>query len=106
MSINQTTVSTLIVGIPSFLIALAAYLLSARTRRQAIAGAKDKVDAEAYLRAKEVYESAIAALRAEITDLHADIARLKAELAEVRREAAVAQQARFELENQIAMLRR
>ena len=80
MSLNSTA-STLIVGIPSVVIAAASYAFAVRARRQSVEEASRKVDAEAYLRARDLYESSLAELRMQVTELREEVDRLKDELA-------------------------
>lgn len=43
-----------------------------------------KVDADAYLRAKELYESAIAELRVKVRDLQGQVREMEGEISELR----------------------
>ena len=89
--LNSADVTGLIVGIPSTIIAVAAYFLSVRSGRDAASASRVQIDAEAYTRAKDLYESAIAALRQQVDDLRSEVAALRGQLdrvtAQLRRRA-------------------
>ena len=91
MHLNSAVVTGLIVGIPSTIIAVAAYFLSVRSDRDAASASRVQIDAEAYTRAKDLYESAIAALRQQVDDLRGEVAALRGQLdrvtAQLRRRA-------------------
>jgi phage shock protein A len=78
--IGSSVASTLAIGIPSVTVAVASYAFSAKANRAAAAANRDKVDADAYIRAKELYESTIAELRLEITRLKDDLHEMRGEL--------------------------
>ena len=89
--LNSAVVTGLIVGIPSTIIAVAAYFLSVRSGRDAASASRVQIDAEAYTRAKDLYESAIAVLRQQVDDLRSEVAALRGQLdrvtAQLRRRA-------------------
>ena len=89
--LNSAVVTGLIVDIPSTIIAVAAYFLSVRSGRDAASASRVQIDAEAYTRAKDLYESAIAALRQQVDDLRGEVAALRGQLdrvtAQLRRRA-------------------
>ena len=104
MTLNST-VTTLIIGVPSLAVATATYVFSTRAHRQqmqAAAGREDAAhvtaDAEAYAMAKTVWEASITELRQQLADA-------RTELAQVREELRQAQAAISELQAQITALR-
>lgn len=94
MSITGPVVTTLVVGVPSAAAAVASYIFSIHAHREAAATSKNKVDADAYLRAKELYESAISELRLEIE-------RLKTELHDMREQITTLEVANEELQKRL-----
>jgi uncharacterized protein involved in exopolysaccharide biosynthesis len=82
--INSGLATALVIGIPSVTIAAYSYWLSLRAKREAALTQRSTVDAAAYERAKDLYESAIRELRNQVKDLHDGIARIRAELADTR----------------------
>lgn len=84
--LNSAVITALVVGIPSVIVALAAYALSNRASRETATASHQQIDAGAYTRARELYESAIAELRNQVADLHTEMGRMRAELDTTRAE--------------------
>jgi predicted RNase H-like nuclease (RuvC/YqgF family) len=85
ISINSTLITALAIGIPSLIVAIGTYWLSTRARGESMDAYKHKVDAEAYTRAKDLYESAITALRKQAQDLRDELAEVRLEVEDMRR---------------------
>lgn len=75
--LSDAVVASLAIGVPSLVVAVSTFWLATRAKRESMRNEHDKVDAEAYTRAKELYESAIAELRREAIDLREENARLR-----------------------------
>ena len=82
--LNSDLITALVIGIPATLVAIGSYWLSLRARRETADATSDQVDAAAYIRAKDLYESAISELRQQGTELRAEIGRLHEEIDELR----------------------
>lgn len=99
LSAGSTTVSSelipLVVGVPSVIIAVSSYFFATKAHREAVAEAKGKVDAEAYTRAKDLYESAISELRTQVAELRTESARQRERVTQLEQEAAARVQVRL-----------
>lgn len=111
MTLSSAAVA-LIIGIPSLAVAVATYLFSTRAHRQQMAAAAIREDAAgltaeagAYVRARQIDESAIGELRRQVADLRAEIMQLRSDLADTRASLVQAQTAADELRAQITALR-
>ena len=82
---------SLAIGVVTAIIAVAAFWLSARAARAQHAAVAKGVDAAAYDRARELYESAIDNLQEETRRLEAQVASLRAEVAQVHDQAGLLQ---------------
>jgi chromosome segregation ATPase len=98
-SFSAQTITTIIVGIPTVILAAASYVFSRRVHQDAISANKYRVDSEAYIRAKELYESTISELRKDAAECHAEIERIKMEMATATKRIA-------ELEQEVTTLQR
>lgn len=85
MHVSTAVATVILISIPSVIIAISSYVLSVRAKRETARAASAQVDAEAYTRARILYESAIGTLRQELTDCRAENGRLTGELADSRR---------------------
>ena len=83
--LNSAVATALVIGIPSLVVAIATYWLATRAHSESANATRVQIDAEAYSRARELYESAITSLREQVADLRAEVARLRDELADMRR---------------------
>lgn len=74
-AVNAPLVTGLVIGIPSLIVAIGTYWLSTSAQRTTMQAHRGKVDAEAYIRARELYESAITELRAQAAELRTEVDR-------------------------------
>ena len=84
-------VTTVAIGVVTAVIAFATFYLAARAARAQHQAVVKGVDAEAYDRARGLYESAIDNLQEETRRLEAQVASLRAEVAQVHDQAALLQ---------------
>jgi len=78
LRLNTALITALLIGIPSVLVAVGSYWLSLRARREQGEAQQQLVDAQAFSRAREVYESAIAELRQQLAELRQENRDLRA----------------------------
>ena len=83
--------SVLIIGVLGLIVAIATIWLSGHAARTQAGAAVKGVDAAAYDRARELYESAIDNLQEETRRLEAQVASLRAEVAAVHDQAGLLQ---------------
>ena len=88
MSINSSLVATLAVGLPSISLAAGSYVLATKATHATAMAQQHTVDAEAYERARESYDAALATVREDAAELRAEVSRLRAEIVELRAEIA------------------
>lgn len=74
----------IVLGALPFITAFAAFQLSTKSHKVQAESAAKAVDAEAFSRAKAIYEGAIGQLKAELAATRAELAEARAELAKVR----------------------
>ena len=89
---NSQVIAGIAIGAPSLLIAFVSFIYATKARTETAIAGRSKVDADAYSRAKDVYESAIRTLQAEALELRAEIARQKIEVAELTARVGVLEQ--------------
>jgi predicted RNase H-like nuclease (RuvC/YqgF family) len=94
MNMDSTVVVEILLGLLTVTVGFVTFIAASRTQRQQSVADQTAVDAAAYERAKEIYESALQTLheewsstrselltaRSEIMSLRAEIARLREEL--------------------------
>lgn len=88
--LSSAFVTAVLISVPSVIIAVASYGLSVRAKRETARAALGQIDAEAYNRARGLYESAIDTLRRELADTRSENARLHTELAGLHADLAAA----------------
>jgi predicted nucleic acid-binding Zn-ribbon protein len=96
----------ILLGLLTAAIATAAFFAATRANRAQAQAAETAVDAAAYQRAKEIYESAIGSLKDQTRDLHDQIVNLQAEVSRVRTQSADLQTEVTQLRNSNTELRR
>lgn len=69
---SSAVVIEILLGALASSIAVLSYISATKANREQAKVARLEVDAEAYTRAKEIYESALAALRQEVIDMRAE----------------------------------
>jgi peptidoglycan hydrolase CwlO-like protein len=89
----------------STVVAVIAFFLAARANAKTAREKQDKVDADAYIRAKDLYESIITQLRGETKDLRVEVTQLKNDLDDVKHRFSMLQSVNDKLESEIAMLK-
>lgn len=77
MSMSASVISTLVIGVPSVIVAASSYVFATRAHREAVGATREQAKMEAYHLAKTTQEA--------ITDLRRQVAELKNELSEVSR---------------------
>lgn len=87
-------------------VSAAAFLSASRARRATAEASKSAVDAGAYGRAKEIYDSAIDQLQASVAELRAEINRLRSQAADLSGEITRLRATNEELRAEVATLRR
>lgn len=78
----------ILLGLLTAAIATAAFFAATRANRAQAQAAETAVDAEAYKRAKEIYESAIGSLKDQTRDLHDQVVNLQTEVSRLRTQSA------------------
>jgi peptidoglycan hydrolase CwlO-like protein len=88
---HLSDVATILLGLMTISIAFFAYRLSVRANKAQSDSTKTLVDAQAYERAKVLYESAIKTvtdesdrLRTEVSSLHEEVSKLRTEVGRLR----------------------
>ena len=99
-----------LLGILVLVVGYTGYVSASRATRSQSASAGKAIDAAAYERARELYESAIttqgASLRAQITDLSAEVTRLRLQGVDLAAEVTALRALNTDLRQQIAVLKR
>jgi predicted nucleic acid-binding Zn-ribbon protein len=99
------TAFNIFIAIISVTVAAAAFYGANRATRTQAAAASHAVDAAAYTRATDIYESTIAALRAEITRLSTEISEAREDIRAARTDMAALQQSNRELTAELTQYR-
>jgi peptidoglycan hydrolase CwlO-like protein len=82
--VTTSLVVEILLGLLTAAIAAAAFFAATRANRAQAQAASVAVDAEAYGRAKAIYEGAIEALRSQTADLHEQVGALSTEVDRLR----------------------
>jgi predicted nucleic acid-binding Zn-ribbon protein len=101
----------ILLGLLTASVAFVALFVGLRANRAQAQAAETAVDAAAYQRAKEIYESAIGSLKDQTTDLHdqvvnlqTEVSRLRLQSADLQSEVTQLRQANTDLRAQISIL--
>jgi predicted nucleic acid-binding Zn-ribbon protein len=109
--VSASLVVEVLLGLLTAAVAVAALFSATRANRAQSQAAAAAVDAGAYERAREIYESAIGSLKNQTTDLHTEVVslrdevtRLRAQSADLRDEVTRLRSSNTDLKRQIAIL--
>lgn len=96
----------ILLGLLTFSVSAVALFLGLRANKAQAQAASTAVDAAAYQRAKDIYESAIDSLKGQTTDLHDQVINLQTEVSRLRTQSADLQTEVSRLRSSNAELRR
>lgn len=102
MSIDR--VIEILLGVITIAIGFTTFWLATKSTRIQSGAAVKAVDAEAFKRAKEIYESALDAVREELVETRSDLASARSELVDTRNDLAAARREIIGLRADIARL--
>lgn len=94
----------IILGVMTLAIGFTSFWLATKSTRIQSGAAVKAVDAEAFERAKEIYESALTAVREELVETRKDLSSTRVELADTRNELIAARKEVTALRHDIEIL--
>lgn len=82
---NDSTIIEILLGVLAAAVGAGSYLGSGRAERIKAVGVQQGIEADAYSRAKKIYEGAINSLEEQLSRLRTEMVELQGEMAKLRR---------------------
>jgi flagellar motility protein MotE (MotC chaperone) len=85
---NSTIIIEILLGLLTVVMGVVTFVAASRTQRQQALSDKTAVDASAYKRAREIYESALETLREELSSTRSELLTARSDIISLREEIA------------------